>query len=187
MQSPRRSVWSARSACCTASSSAWAVGSRRATVSLCARATTTPSRNSAAPTGTSPLDAAVRACSSAASIPSRSEAATGRPRIPLPASRIPAFLGTRGLGHSPGDALEGEVTAVLRPVDPDAVSLRVFALEHRQRERVLQQPLDRPLERPGAVYRIVPLGDEQLLGRGRSEERRVGKECRSRRWPGAYD
>src|SRR5438132_846907 len=167
VQSPRRSVWSARTACCTASSSAWAVGSRRATVALCARATTTPSRNTTAPTGTSPLDAAFRASSSAAAMPTWWSGDAGLGRFPLSPSPFPALLCTRGLGHSPGDTLEGEVTAVLRPVDPDAVALRVLALEHRQRERVLQQPLDRPLERPRAVHRIIPLGDEQLLRRRR--------------------
>src|SRR5207249_5574093 len=42
----------ARSACWIASSSAWAAGSRRETDSLWVRATTTPPRNTAAPTGT---------------------------------------------------------------------------------------------------------------------------------------
>src|SRR6266702_3645155 len=101
VQSVRRSVARARSACWIASSSAWAVGSRRETDSLWARATTTPSRNTAAPTGTSPADAARRASSSAAAMPARS-AADG--------------LGTHRLGGRRRDALERQVGPVHGPL-----------------------------------------------------------------------
>src|SRR3989454_6101832 len=127
MQSVRRSVARARSACWIASSSAWAVGSRRETDSLWVRATTTPSRNTAAPTGTSPADAARRASSSAAAMPARS-AADG--------------LGTHRLGGRRRDALERQVGPVLGPLDPNSVPLGVLAFEHGERERVLEQPLD---------------------------------------------
>src|SRR5205814_896085 len=165
-QSVRRSVWRCRSACCTASSSAWAVGSRRATVSLCARATMTPSRSTTAPTGTSPVDAARRASSSAAAIPGPSAVAAGRGRFPLPAPPVPAFLGTRRCGRRRGQALEAERIAVFCPLHADPVAFGELPLEHGERERVLQQPLDRPLERPRAVHRIVPFRHDQLLRRG---------------------
>src|SRR5438477_12297300 len=163
-QSVRRSVWRCRSACCTASSSAWAVGSRRATVSLCARATMTPSRSTTAPTGTSPVDAARRASSSAAAIPGPSAVEAGR-RFPFPVSRVPAFLCTRRFGRRRGHALEAERIAVFRPLHADSVTFGELPLEHGERERVLQQPLDRPLERPGTIHRIVAFRHDQLLGR----------------------
>src|SRR5437867_2394561 len=127
MQSVRRSVARARSACWIASSSAWAVGSRRETDSLWVRATTTPSRNTAAPTGTSPAHAARRASSSAAAMPARS-AADG--------------LGTHRLGGRRRDALERQVGPVLGPLDPNSVPLGVLAFEHGERERVLESFAD---------------------------------------------
>src|SRR5437867_4441177 len=151
MQSVRRSVARARSACWIASSSAWAVGSRRETDSLWVRATTTPSRNTAAPTGTSPAHAARRASSSAAAMPARS-AADG--------------LGTHRLGGRRRDALERQVGPVLGPLDPHPVPLGVLAFGHGERERVLEQPLDGALQRPRPVHRVVSVGDDPLL-RGR--------------------
>src|SRR5437870_1460347 len=159
VQSFSRSVCSRESARCTASSSAWAVGSRRVTLSLCARTTTVSPRTTAAPTGTSPLDAALRASSSAAAIPVASRGATGGGRlVPLPAPcSLP--LRTRRLGRRPGrDPLEREMVSVFRPVHPHRVAFRVLPFEHGHGERVLEQSLDGP----------------------RSEERRVGKECRPR-------
>src|SRR6266516_6656034 len=123
------------------SSSAWAVGSPRATIALCACATTMPSRNTAAPTGTSPADAARRASSSAAVMPSISGGEVGRlGPFPLPPS--PAFSGglrTRRFGRRrSGDPLERQVRAVLRAVHPHPVAFRVLAFEHGQRTRVLR-------------------------------------------------
>src|SRR5690348_9180244 len=131
VHSVRRSVRSAASARWTARNSAWAVGSARTMDSLCARATTTPSRNTAAPTGTSPVDAARRASSSAATMPARSCEGIGR-YGPFSFPPSPAFsrvLRTRRLGHSAGDALEREATAVLRSIHSHSVPLDVFPLE----------------------------------------------------------
>src|SRR5256885_4856084 len=171
VQSFRRSVCNRASACCTASSSAWAVGSRRVTLSLCARTMSVSPRNTAAPTGTSPMDAARRASSSAASIPSRSVAATGRPRIPLPASGIPAFLRTRRLGsRSASDPVERQMVAVLGPIHPDGVALRVLPFQHGHGQWVLQQPLDGPLQRARPVDGVVALRHDQLFCGGRHLE-----------------
>src|SRR5439155_2292467 len=49
-------------------------------------------------------------------------------------------------------------------VDPDRVAGRELALEERSREWVLDEPLDRPLQRAGAEGRIGPLADDQLPG-----------------------
>src|SRR2546425_4540169 len=168
-------------------------------VALYALETTTPSRWTGAPTGTSSGLAASLAWAGAASIPARSAG-----------SRTSRFRCARR------HALERERITVLRPIHADPIALGELPFEHRERERVLQQPLDRPLERPGAVHRVVALRHDQLLRRGRhleaelalgdeplhpldlelhdasdvlarerpeddrSEERRVGKECRSR-------
>ena len=46
-------------------------------------------------------------------------------------------------------------------VGPDRVAVREVALEQPQRERVLEQALDRSLERPGAVGGVpAGLGDQ---------------------------
>src|SRR6266571_7575307 len=155
------------------SSSAWAVGSPRATVALCACATTMPSRNTAAPTGTSPADAARRASSSAAVMPSISEAEVGRlGPFPLPPS--PAFsrsLRTRRFWRrARRNALERQVGPVLRAVHPHTVPFPVLSLEHGERERVLQEPLDGALQGPGPVDGIVALRDQELLRRRRHLE-----------------
>src|SRR5689334_4650051 len=173
VQSVKRSVRSAASARWTASNSAWAVGSARTTEWLCTRASTTPSRNTAEHTGTSPADAAGRASSSAAAMPARSIGGTGGDRrVPLPAPRsLP--LGTRRLGHSAGDALEREATAVLRSINSHPVPLGVFPLEDGECQRILHQALDRALQPARAINRIVPLGDDQLLARGRDLERQL--------------
>src|SRR5881628_2887490 len=172
VQSVSRSAARARRAFWMASSSACAVGSRRVTVSLCARASDWPFRNTAAPTGTSPADAARRASSSAAVMPSISAGGTGRlGPFPLPPS--PAFsrtLRTCRLGCPGGDALKGDVHPVLRAVHPHPIPFHVLPLEHREGQRVLEQPLDGALQRPGPVHRVVSLGDDQLLRPGRHLE-----------------
>ena len=67
-----------------------------------------------------------------------------------------------------GGAGEDEV-AVLG-VDADRVAVAEVALEQPQRERVLEQPLDRPLQRPRAVGRIpAGLGEHLLRGVGQLE------------------
>ena len=53
-------------------------------------------------------------------------------------------------------------------IHPDGVTLRELALEQPQRERVLDQALERPLERPRAVGRIPARLSDKLL-RSRSE------------------
>src|SRR5258708_7407767 len=163
-----RSVASAASACCKTSSSAWAVGSRGAPVALWARATIPPSRATAAPTGTSPAAAAARASASAASRPTRSAGLRGGARrpVPGPAPGAPGS-GTRGFGRPGADPLEAQMRAVLGAVDAHAVPFGVLPLEHRQRERVLHQPLDGALQGSRPVHRVVSLGDEELFrGRG---------------------
>src|SRR6266480_5023418 len=63
-------------------------------------------------------------------------------------------LGTHRLSR----ALECERVTVLRAVDTDTIALRVLSLEHRDRERILEQPLNRSLERARPVDGIVALG-----------------------------
>src|SRR6266511_5784437 len=107
-----------------------------------------------APTGTSFKPAARRACRRAAAMPARS---------PL----LARSSGTRGLRRCRGDALEREGIAVFRAIHADPVALDELALEDRERKRILQQPLDRALQRPGPIHGVVALRDEQLLRRGR--------------------
>src|SRR5690349_5485454 len=99
-----------------------------------------PSREMTAPTGTSPAAAARSARRSAAAIPAWSCGDRSGMR-------------RRGL-RLRGDPLERERGAVFGAVDLHAVALRVTAFEHRQRQRVLDQPLDRPLEGPRPIHRI---------------------------------
>jgi len=67
------------------------------------------------------------------------------------------------------DSLEGEL-AVVRRVDADGVAVAEVALQQPQRERVLDEPLDRPLQRPGAVSRIpAGVGERLLRGVGQLE------------------
>src|SRR5947208_167581 len=153
VQSSRRSVPSAVTACWMASNSAWAVGSLRATVVLCALETTTPSRVTTAPTGTSSSSIASLAWASAASIPARS-----------------GWSGTSRFRRARRHSLEAERIAVLRPVHPYPVAFGELPLEHGERQWILQQPLDRPLERPRAVHRVVAFRHDQLLRRRRHLE-----------------
>ena len=50
-------------------------------------------------------------------------------------------------------------------VDDDRVALGELALEHAQRQRVEHPPLDRPLQRPRAIGRIIPFLHEEVLRR----------------------
>ena len=106
-------------------------------------------------------------------------------RIPQKAEEPPcAFLGGR-----PGSvALDGgrsrrarlrEHELAVRRVDEDGVAVGEVALEQPQRERVLEQPLDRALERPGAVGR-VPAGLGERLLRGVASARARGRRSASR-------
>src|SRR5579859_4261396 len=62
---------------------------------------------------------------------------------------------------------ERDRIAVLGTIHANAIAFGILALEYGDGERILEEPLDRPLERARAVHRIVTLGDEQLLrGRG---------------------
>ena len=56
---------------------------------------------------------------------------------------------------------------------PDGVALVELALQQLERDRVLQLALDHPLERPGAVDRIVALRGQQLPGLRRHVEAEV--------------
>src|SRR5258706_14664597 len=106
-----------------------------------------------APTGTSPAAAARSARRSAAAIPAWSWGdASGMRR--------------RGL-RLRGNPLERDGHTVLGAVDLHAVALGVTAPEHRQRQWVLDQPLNRPLQRPRTVYGIVSLRPDHLLCRRR--------------------
>src|SRR3954449_6459998 len=136
----RRSSPSRGSARCSASSSACAVGSRRCTVSLWASPRISPSAMITAPTGTSSRTEAARARRSAACIPVKSLG----DGVPL---RTGA-LGDRGaLGQPQVVAFAGH---------PHRIALMEGAFEHLQGDGVLQLALDHPLERAGAVPRIVP-------------------------------
>src|SRR6266566_10039866 len=84
----------------------------------------------------------------------------------------PPFIGERGPRLSPSlcgcrrgcaGLLEDESGAVR--VDADRVALTEVALEQPQRERVLDEPLDRPLQRPRAVRGIPARLRDELLRR----------------------
>src|SRR4051812_15303628 len=87
-------------------------------------------------------------CSSSASPP---------PTAPSSVVRVRLSACKRRLGRLP----EGQL-ALWIAIDDDVIALVELALEHRQRQRILQQPLNRPLEWPRAERGIVPLGREHL-------------------------
>src|SRR5262245_29775862 len=136
-----------------ASSSACAVGSLRRTVSLWASATTVPSRTITAPTGTSSMAAARSAIASAAAIPAWSS-------------------GTRRL-RRPRDPPEGEARAVGGAIHADHVTFVVLALEHGQRQGILQQALYGSLQRPRPVHGIVSFGHQQTARARRQLQRQL--------------
>src|SRR5262245_37616371 len=94
-----------------------------------------------APTGTSPRAAPLRACSSAARIPARSASDGGG-------------LTTPGLARF-DSRFAPKVQMIAFPLRDDRVTRSKPAFEHGHGDRILQQPLDDPLERPSAVHRIV--------------------------------
>src|SRR3954471_9263754 len=108
-----------------ARTSAWAVGSRRCTVSLCASASVSPSATTTAPTGTSSRTDAARARRSAACIPVRSLGEG----VPL---RTDHHL---GLPRSPLDPLKAELVAL--PFNPNGVALAEVSLQQLQGNWVL--------------------------------------------------
>ena len=78
-------------------------------------------------------------------------AASGASRRLLVGSRLPAL-----------PLLEGQLA--VGGVDLDRVALGELALEHLQRQLVDQLLLDHPLQRPGAVGRVVAEVAEQRRG-----------------------
>src|SRR6476469_7783419 len=104
----------------------------------------TPSRTTTAPIGTSFLFPASRARSRALRMYCSSAPGTA----PSVATFWSLSIGKRPLGLS-----EGQL-ALWIAVDDDVVSLIELAFENREGERVLQQTLDRTLQRSGAESRI---------------------------------
>src|SRR5882724_4257350 len=157
LASLRRSVRTLASARWMASSSAWAVGSPRCTISLWASARISPSRTMIAPTGTSSRTEAARASRRAPSMPARS-----------PGEGWP--LRTHQLRHA---GTEGKPQSITLPLHPNDVTRTVASLQQLERNRILQQPLNGPLEGPGPEDRIVPLLGEELPGLRRDLEPEV--------------
>src|SRR6266576_3234763 len=86
---------------------------------------------------------------------------TPHPAPPLRTTHHAPVLRT----HRLSSLFEAQRVAVLRPIDTDPIALGVLSLEYRHGQRILEQPLNCPLERPCAVDWIVPLRHEQLLRR----------------------
>src|SRR5580704_10296398 len=61
--------------------------------------------------------------------------------------------------------LEGELLGLEVRIDLHVVAMQHFAIEDLQRQRILYQLLDGPLERTRAVVHVVTLGKDQLLRR----------------------
>src|SRR3954463_9188986 len=55
-------------------------------------------------------------------------------------------------------------------VDHDGFAFVEVAVDQLERQRILDQPLDRAPHRPGAVLRVVTFGDDDVLGGGRNFE-----------------
>src|SRR5687768_17016109 len=68
-------------------------------------------------------------------------------------------------GYYSGLAGLFEIQPVTLDVRHDLISLAEFALQDTHGERVENAPLNRALERPGAVRRIVSFGYQPALGR----------------------
>src|SRR6185312_5638712 len=134
-----------------ASSSAWAVGSRRCTVSLCASASTSPSATMTAPTGISSRTDAARASRRAACMPCKSLGEG----VPL---RTGA-LGHRGRPH--------ETQMVAGALDAHRIALLEIPLQQLEGDGVLQLPLDDALERSRTIHRVEALRRQQLPSLGR--------------------
>src|SRR3954470_5206343 len=134
-------------------------------VRLVAAARIDPSRTTTAPIGTSLRFTASRARSSALRMYC-SSSASPLPTAPSSVVRVGLSACKRRLGRLP----EGQLALGIA-IDDDVIALVELALEHRQRQRILQQPLNRPLEWPRAERGIVPLGREHLPRRRRQLER----------------
>src|SRR5262249_6023490 len=80
-------------------------------------------------------------------------------------ARRPARYERAELGRRRGSHLRPEDDRVAVRVDRDAVAVVHLALERLERERLLPQPLDRPLERPRTERRVVALASEEAPGR----------------------
>ena len=50
-------------------------------------------------------------------------------------------------------------------VDHDAIAFPELALQHAHGQGIKDQALQRPLQRPGAIGRIIPFPHQQVLGR----------------------
>src|SRR6188474_3447193 len=58
----------------------------------------------------------------------------------------------------------GEFELAAWGIDADDVPLVEFSLEHPHRQGVEHPALDRPLQRPRPVHRVIALGDQEILG-----------------------
>src|SRR5262245_41746557 len=158
VQSSRRQRPRSREALRMARSSACAVESWSRTVRLLARVRTAPSRITTAPTGTSPAAAASAAAASASRIHSCSLNRSG--------SSYRGFF-VRDLGLREGDLAIGTFGR------HDVVALVELTTEDRERQRILNQPLNRPLERSCAIRRVVTFRCQRMLRLGRQLEREL--------------
>src|SRR5271166_6256998 len=66
---------------------------------------------------------------------------------------------------------EAQLAATLLHIHSDRVAVQHLAVEDLHGQRVLHQPLNRPLERTRTVVRVVALGEDQLLRLRRQLER----------------
>src|SRR5215212_8975027 len=77
---------------------------------------------------------------------------------PLSRGRGAGWSGLGGRGHH----TELQLLAVGGDVDLDLVTLRELGEQDLLRQRVLDEALDRPLERPGAEALVVAVGHEEV-------------------------
>src|SRR4051812_24856375 len=151
-----------------ARTSAWAVGSWSRTVRLVAAPMIAPPRTTTAPTGTSLRLTASRARSSALRMYCSSSA---RALAPVPSSdKRMRLSGCKGwlLACLPESQLALWIT-----IDDDVIPLGETALQNGERQRILEQPLNRPLERARPERRIVAFGCQDLTGRRCQLERQT--------------
>src|SRR5690349_2832733 len=113
-----------------------------------------PSRTITAPTGTSLRLPASRATSSALRMYCSSPATDDEPNTLTPRALSAC---NRGLG---GFAERQLATRIA--IDDDVIALGETAFEHRQGERVLQQALNRALQRSRTKRRIVAFGRQHF-------------------------
>src|SRR3954468_23695634 len=118
-----------------------------------------PSRTMTAPTGTSLRLTASRARSRAFLMYCSSSDSALAP-VPSCVVSVPLSAGKRWLGRLPASQL-----ALRVPIDDDVITFAETPLQHGHRQRILQQPLDRALERPRAERWIVSLRREHLTRR----------------------